>query len=92
VTTSFETSNSNKIQLYLALSMELGGHCTMKVRVMNVDDMKGAPIAVSSPQLLALMHYKPFYEMDGGIGASTLGPSHAFIRVEVTLEGKRVGS
>ena len=70
--------------------MDAGRHFILKVRVVNVDDMKGAPIVVSSPHLLTLIiNYKPCDLMDM-LGPSTLRPSHAFICVEVILDGKRV--
>jgi len=71
--------------------MDAGRHCTLKVRAVNADDMKDAPIVVSSPDLLTLIiNYKPYDIMDG-LGRSTLRPSHVFICVEVILDGKRMG-
>ena len=71
--------------------MEASRHCPMNVRIVNVDDMKGVPNAVSSPHLLTLINCKPYDKMDGGLGPATPRPSHALICVEVILDGKRVG-
>jgi hypothetical protein len=48
--------------------------------------MKGAPVAFSSK-----VNCKPNDEMNSGVFPSTLRPSHAFICVEILLDGKIVG-
>jgi len=76
----------------LAVNIESGGRCTSKVRVLNVDDMKGARIAIFSPHLLTVTYESYDNEMnDDLLGPSTLRPANAFICVEVILDGKRVG-
>jgi len=78
LSTSFETSNSNEIQKKMAVNMDAGRHCTLKVRVVNDDDIKGAPIVVSSPHLLTLIiNYKPHDIMEM-FGPSTLRPFSCF--------------
>ena len=70
--------------------MEPGGRCTSKVRVLNVDDMKGARIVVSSPHLLTVNYKSYDNEIANELGPSTLRTANAFICVEVFLDGKRV--
>ena len=68
--------------------MESHRRCTRNVRLFHVDDMKGN----FSRPISSKVHCKPNDEMNNKIFPSTLRPAyHAFIYVEVLLDGKIVG-
>ena len=72
--------------------MESGGRCTSKVRVLNVDGMKGACIVVFLSTLLTVNYKSYDKDMANELGPSTLRLANAFICVKVILDGKiRVG-
>ncbi len=84
---TFHTLNLDLIHNYLSVIMESHHRCTRNVRLLHVDDMKGNfPRPISSKE-----DCKPNHEMKCGIFPSTLRPSHAFICVEVLMDGKIVG-